>query len=124
MKELLDLLIEYVKGAWRFRRYAVLSAWAVAILGWTALFMLRDVYQAHSRVFVDTKTALKPILKGIAIDQDVNAQLNLVRQSLLSGPQLEPVAIEVGLLDPRVATPQQRLRILDDMRDRIEVGVT
>jgi polysaccharide chain length determinant protein (PEP-CTERM system associated) len=72
---------------------------------------------------VDTKTALKPVLQGIVIDQDVNAQLNLVRQSLLSGPQLEPVAVEVGILDMRTATPQQRLRTLDDMRDRIELGV-
>jgi uncharacterized protein involved in exopolysaccharide biosynthesis len=95
----------------------------VALVGWTALFLMRDVYEAHSRVFVDTKTALKPVLQGIVIDQDVNAQLNLVRQSLLSGPQLEPVAAEVGLLDTRTATPQQRLRILDDMRDRIELGV-
>jgi len=87
------------------------------------LFLMHDVYEAHSRVFVDTKTALKPVLQGIVIDQDVNAQLNLVRQSLLSGPQLEPVAVEVGILDMRTATPQQRLRILDGLRDRIELGV-
>jgi len=123
MQEILDQIIEYAHGAWRFRRYAIVTAWVVALVGWTALFLMRDVYDAHSRVFVDTKTALKPVLQGIVIDQDVNAQLNLVRQSLLSGPQLEPVAVEVGILDMRTATPQQRLRILDDMRDRIELGV-
>lgn len=123
MQEILDQILEYARGAWRFRRYAIVAAWIVAVVGWVALFLMRDVYQAHSRVFVDTKTALKPVLQGIVIDQDVNAQLNLVRQSLLSGPQLEPVAVEVGLLDTRTATPQQRLRILDDMRDRIELGV-
>lgn len=123
MQEILDQIIEYAHGAWRFRRYAIVTAWVVALVGWTALFLMRDVYEAHSRVFVDTKTALKPVLQGIVIDQDVNAQLNLVRQSLLSGPQLEPVAAEVGILDTRTATPQQRLRILDGMRDRIELGV-
>lgn len=124
MKELLDQIIEQAKGAWRFRRYALIGAWVFAILGWTVIFILPDVYQASSRVFVDTKTALKPVIEGLALDQDVNAQLNLVRQSLLSAPQLEPVAQEVGLLDLRTATPQQRLRIIDDLRDRITLTVS
>jgi polysaccharide chain length determinant protein (PEP-CTERM system associated) len=123
MQETLDQVIEHIRGAWRFRRYALIAAWTFAVLGWAVLFVMPDVYQASSRVFVDTKTALKPVLQGIAIDQDVNAQLNLVRQSLLSGPQLEPVASEVGLLDTRTATPERRLRILDDLRDRVELGV-
>lgn len=124
MKDLLDQIIEQVKGAWRFRRYALIGAWVSAILGWTVIFILPDVYQASSRVFVDTKTALKPVIEGLALDQDVNAQLNLVRQSLLSAPQLEPIAQEVGLLDLRTATPQQRLRIINELRDRINLNVS
>lgn len=124
MKELLDQIIEQVRGAWRFRRYALMAAWIFAVVGWTAVFVMPDVYQAGSRVFVDTKTALKPVLQGLTLDQDVNAQLNLVRQSLLSAPQLEPVAQETGLLDLRTATPPQRSRILDDMRSRIDLNVT
>ena len=75
-------------AAWRFRRYALIAAWLFAIAGWTFIFVLPDMYQAGSRVFVDTRTALKPVLQGLTLDQDVNAQLNLVRQSLLSQPQL------------------------------------
>ena len=123
MQEILEQVLEYARGMWRFRRWALLAAWTVALVGWLALFTLPDVYQANTRIFVDTKTALKPVLQGIVIEQDVVAQLNLVRQSLLSGPQLEPVAQEVGLLDVRTMSPQQRLRILNDMRNRIDVGV-
>jgi len=124
MKELLEQIIDQIKGSWRFRRHALIAAWVFAVVGWTAVFVMPDVYQAGSRVFVDTKTALKPVLQGLTLDQDVNVQLNLVRQSLLSAPQLEPVAQEVGLLDMRTATPQQRLRILNDLRDRIDLNVT
>lgn len=123
MHELLEQVIEQVKGSWRFRRYALIAAWVFAAIGWTAVFLMPDVYQAGSRVFVDTKTALKPVLQGLTLDQDVNSQLNLVRQSLLSAPQLEPVAQEVGLLDLRTATPQQRSRILNDLRERIDLNV-
>jgi polysaccharide chain length determinant protein (PEP-CTERM system associated) len=123
MQELLEQVLDQVRGSWRYRRYALIAAWVVAVLGWTFLFTMRDVYQANTRVFVDTKTALKPVLQGLTLDQDVNAQLNLVRQSLLSQPQLQPVAQEVGLVDPRTMSVQQITHALDDMRNRVELNV-
>jgi polysaccharide chain length determinant protein (PEP-CTERM system associated) len=124
MQELLDEVIGHVRGSWRFRRYALTVAWLVALAGWAYVFTLPDIYQANSRVFVDTKTALKPALQGLVLDQDVNAQLNLVRQSLLAGPQLETVAQEAGLLDPRTVTAQQRVRIASDLGARIGLTVS
>jgi len=124
MHETIEQVIDAVRGSWRFRRYALLTAWIAALLGWVVVFTLPDVYQASSRVFVDTKTALKPVLENLVIDQDVNAQLNLVRQALLATPQLEPVAQEVGLVDTRTMTAPQRARVLRDIRDRIKLTVT
>lgn len=123
MQEILDQILEHVRGAWRFRRYALITAWIIAPVGWAGLFTMPDVYEANSRVFVDTKTALSPVLENLVLDQDVNAQLNLVRQSLLAAPQLEPVAAEVGLLDKSANTPQERVRILNDLRSRIDLWV-
>jgi len=124
MQEVLHQIIEIARGSWRFRRYALVGAWLIAIAGWAVIFTLPDMYQASSRVFVDSRTALKPVLQGLTLDQDVNAQLNLVRQSLLSHPQLEPVAQEIGVVDRRTMNPQQALAALGGMRDRIELGVT
>lgn len=124
MQELLDQVLEHVRACWRYRRYALIAAWVFALAGWLVIFMLPDVYQASSRVFVDTRTALKPVLKDLTLDQDVNAQLSLVRQSLLSAPQLEPVAEEVGLIDPRIMTPQQKTRAIDALRERVDFTVT
>jgi polysaccharide chain length determinant protein (PEP-CTERM system associated) len=124
MQEILDQIIDGIRGSWRFRRYALLTAWIIAPIGWAVVFLLPDVYQANSRVFVDTKTALKPVLENLVLDQDVNAQLNLVRQALLAGPQLDPVAQEVGLIDARTMSPQRRLRVVNYMRDRITLNVT
>lgn len=124
MQELFQQILEHAHGIWRFRRYAIVTAWAVAIAGWAFLFFLPDVYQADSRIFVDTKTALKPVLQGIVIDQDVNGQLNLVRQSLLSQAQLEPIAEDTGLVDKRSMTTKQIASTLESMRSRVEVTVT
>jgi polysaccharide chain length determinant protein (PEP-CTERM system associated) len=124
MQELLNSVVDHVRGAWRFRRIALITAWLFAIAGWVVLFVMPDMYLASSRVFVDTKTALKPVLQGLTLEGDVNAQLNLVRQSLLSQPQLEPVAEKFGLIDRRTMTPQQIVRVLDAMQGRIELSVT
>jgi hypothetical protein len=68
------------------------------------VFALPDRYAAFARVFVDTRTALKPVLQGLTVDQDVDAQINYVRQSLLAGPQLEKIAIASGVLPPVLRT--------------------
>jgi polysaccharide chain length determinant protein (PEP-CTERM system associated) len=124
LQDLLQQVFEYVRGAWRFRRYALITAWIIAPVGWVGLFTMPDIYQATSRVFVDTKTALSPVLENLVLDQDVNAQLNLVRQSLLANPQLEPVAEQVGLLDKATMSPQEQLRTLNDLRSRIDLWVS
>ncbi|MEO8019987.1 MAG: XrtA system polysaccharide chain length determinant [Pseudomonadota bacterium] len=123
MQEILQQIIEMVHGSWRFRRFALLGAWLLAVVGWAAIFAMSDMYQASSRVFVDTRTAVKSATQGLTLDQDVNSQLNLVRQSLLSHPQLEPVAAQVGLIDRRTMNPQQALLALAAMREHVEIGV-
>jgi polysaccharide chain length determinant protein (PEP-CTERM system associated) len=124
MQELLNQVVDEVRGSWRFRRYALIAAWIVALVGWAFISVLPDIYKASSRVFVDTKTALKPVIQGLSLDQDINAQLALVRQSLLSQPKLEPVAEKMGLIDKRTMTPQQVLRQLADFQERIGLTVT
>jgi polysaccharide chain length determinant protein (PEP-CTERM system associated) len=123
MQQALDKLISMLRGMWRFHRLAMVVMWITALLTWVVIFMLPDLYEARARVFVDTRTALKPVLQGLAIDQDVNAQINYVRQSLLSTPQLEKVAETTGILDARMTSPQVRLKIIERLRSRVTLTV-
>jgi len=123
MQEQLHNIIELVRGSWRFRRYALVAAWLIALIGWAVIFAMPDLYQANSRVFVDTRTAVKSATLGLTLDQDVASQLNRVQQSLLSQPQLEPVAQKVGLVDRRTMNPQQALGAVGSMRERITLSV-
>src|ERR1700734_3116924 len=103
MRQELDQILDEVRSAWRFRWYGLTAAFVVAIAGWCLVFALPDRYQADARVFVDTRTALKPALQGLTTDQNVDAQINYVRQSLLDGPQLEKIAKETGVLPASVS---------------------
>src|SRR5271169_3262877 len=112
MTPALDHIFDEVRGAWRFRWFALITAFIVAVIGWAVVFALPDRYEADARVFVDTRTALKPALQGLTIDQNVDAQINYVRQSLLEGPQLEAIAKETGVLDASVTDERARAKML------------
>ena len=118
-----DLLLDQVRGAWRFRWLAFAVAVPIALIGWLIIFALPDRYQAQAAVLVDTRTALKPVLQGLATNQDVSVELNYVRQALLAGPQLSRVAEQVGAIPATGISPARRQALLDALRKRIVLTV-
>lgn len=121
MKDLVDKLRDDISGSWRFRWIAVTVAWTVALAGWAVLFLMPDMYEASSRVFVDTRTTLNQVTQGIAVESNVDMQILRVRQSLIGGPQLEKVAREAGVQPRASATPQQIKEFYDGVRKRIQI---
>jgi polysaccharide chain length determinant protein (PEP-CTERM system associated) len=111
-----------LSSAWRFRWWAVATAALVALVGWLLVFSLPDRYEATASVFVDTRTALKPVLQGLTVEQDVDAELNFVRQSLLAGPQLLKVGRESGVL-PDGLDERRQEQLLAQMSNRIDISV-
>src|SRR5882757_10175308 len=124
MTPALDHVFDEIRGAWHFRWAALVAALTFAVAGWAIVFALPDRYAADARVFVDTRTALKPALQGLTTDQNVDAQINYVRQSLLEGPQLEKIARDTGVLPDTTTDLRARGRILDRFSDRIALTVT
>ena len=123
MNPALDHVFDEVRGAWRFRWFALGTAFVVAIAGWLVVFALPDRYESSARVFVDTRTALKPALQGLTVDQNVEGQINFVRQSLLAPPELERIATESGLLPNELTDPSAKAKILDALGSRISLDV-
>ena len=99
-------LIEDAFGMWRFRWVALAVAWTLALVGWAWVLLLPNQYVANARVFVDTKTMLKPLMRGLTVDSDTMTDANVVTQALLTRPQLKTVALETGL-DARATTPEE-----------------
>lgn len=123
MNPLVNQVWDEVSSAWRFRWLALAVAAVLALAGWLGVFALTDRYEAAASVFVDTRTSLKPALQGLTVEQDVDAELNFVRQSLLAGPSLLKIAREGGVLPSYAIDPRLQERLLDAMRGRIDIGV-
>lgn len=120
IKEILDRILDELRGAWRFRWLGLAAAWVVCLLGWFYIYTIPDSYQASATVYVDSRGILRPLLQGLAIDPDVASGLDLVRQVLLSRPQIEQVARETGL-DTMAKTPEQRAQLVRDIQSRISI---
>ena len=88
MHQLIVRILDEIRGAWRFRWHGMAVAWGVCLLGWAYVIHIPDVFEASTRVYVDTQSALRPLLKGLAVEPDVDSDLAVVRQALLSRPRL------------------------------------
>src|SRR5437879_6807959 len=82
-------LLEQLRGTWRFRWVALAAAWSLVIVLWIVVFLVPDTYQASARVFVNTKTTLSEATRGISLEDDVDNQIQRVRQALIGGPELD-----------------------------------
>jgi polysaccharide chain length determinant protein (PEP-CTERM system associated) len=120
MQDILDQTAAILRGVWRRRWLALAVAAVVCLVSWAVILTMPDRYEASARVFVDPSTALKPVIQGLAIEQDMNAELNLVRQTLMSRPHLQKILQETGLA-PKVASPVALERATDALGDRIEI---
>jgi polysaccharide chain length determinant protein (PEP-CTERM system associated) len=120
VNELLGTVYGFARAAWRRRWWAVAAAWLIAVPGWLYVLTIPDRYEASARVFVDARTALRPVLEGIAIEEDYDSQLSLVREALLSRPQLETVARQTNL-DAKAASPAQLDDLVTSLQNEIAV---
>ena len=123
MNPYFDKLLDEVRGAWRYRWLAFGIASVFALLGWLLVFMLPDRYEARASVLIDTRTALKPALEGLATQQDVGVELSYVRESLLTEARLLGIAQLVGLVKEEETNPARSDRAVAGLRKHIVLTV-
>jgi polysaccharide chain length determinant protein (PEP-CTERM system associated) len=123
MQEILNQIMTEIRGAWRFRWVAMVIAWIICIVGWPAVFMLPDQFEAEARFHVDTTTRLDEVMGGVIISADEFSQIELVRQAMLSTPVLETVARETDL-DLRAHTPEEKQALIASLQSKINIRST
>jgi polysaccharide chain length determinant protein (PEP-CTERM system associated) len=121
MYEVWGQFVEQLSGMWRFRWRALVVAWCLALVGWAWVYTLPNIYSASARVHVDTESALRPLLRGLAVETNIQEQLNFMTRALLSRPQLEKVARETDL-DLRAQTPREMEEIIDKLQRKIHIA--
>ena len=123
MAELQALLLTFLKAIGKYRWYAVGIAWVVCVVGWTVVYRMPDDYQASARVYVDTQSILKPLLSGMTTVPNVEQQVQFMRRTLISRPNVERVMRMVDL-DIKSKSVQEHEKLVDDLTAQIKISGT
>jgi polysaccharide chain length determinant protein (PEP-CTERM system associated) len=122
MMHQLDSLLEQLRGLWRFRWIGMAVAWVVLVFALVVITVLPNRYEASATVFVDTQTAVSAATRTLTLDENTDSQIQQVREALLGGPQLGKIADDTGLT-ARARTPEERQRVIDKLRNQIQIAL-
>jgi polysaccharide chain length determinant protein (PEP-CTERM system associated) len=121
MQEALAQILSYVWGVWRYRWLALIVAWLVAVGGWAFVWQMPESYVATARVYVDTNSVLRPLLRGLAIAPNIDQRISMMSRTLLSRPNLEKLA-RMTDLDLTATTEAQKEALIARLRDSISLA--
>lgn len=121
MQELFHFIRIEVRGSWRYRWWAIITAWLLCVMGWLFVFTMPDIYEARAQVFVDADSRLADVMGDVGVAPGVGSRVFIVRQAMLGRPQLERVARETDL-DLRARDSEEKEALITALRDRIGVA--
>jgi polysaccharide chain length determinant protein (PEP-CTERM system associated) len=119
--EIKALVLHFLRGIWKNRWIAILIAWPLLFVGVVAVDQMKDRYLAETKVYIDTSSVLKPLLRGLAIQSDFDAIVRLMIGKLLSRPNLERAARLMDM-DIYVDSPKEMEALVLKIRDRVNIS--
>ena len=112
MDELLQQLFTILRGMWHRRWIGLVVAWLVGIVGAIVVYNIPDRYEATARIYVDTQSVLKPLMSGLAVQPNVDQQVNMLARTLISRPNVEKL-IRSSDMDLLVRNEREKERLVD-----------
>lgn len=91
MNEIYQQIISIIYGVWQKRIYAVTVAWIICIVGWVIVAQVPNRYESNARIHVDAENLLKPLLGNMTVRNNIYEQIRMMRQTLISRPNIEKV---------------------------------
>lgn len=124
MHETVVLVLTQIRMVWRFRWLSLVIALVLCISGWIAVVLLPNQFEVTAKVFLDTSSMLRPLLRGLAIDDRAQQDsTNMMRRTLLVRPNLESVARKTDM-DLKAKTPEAFEELLNGLAKNIQVSGT
>jgi uncharacterized protein involved in exopolysaccharide biosynthesis len=121
MSTLLVLARRLFKAAWRYRWLAVAVSWVICGVGWAYVYTIPNSYEASARLYVDADAILTPLLRGLAVDNGLGQQLDILQRTLLSRPNLEKLVSNTDL-DLSVTGPADLESLVSGLGNAIKIN--
>ena len=120
MEELISQLSSILRGMWKFRWLGLIVAWVVGAATAVAAFKVPDRYEAMARIFVDTQSILKPLMSGLAVQPNVDQQVNMLSRTLISRPNIEKL-VRMADLDLKSESKNQQESLIESLMKSVEI---
>jgi polysaccharide chain length determinant protein (PEP-CTERM system associated) len=122
LDEIKELVFKYLRGIWKFRWIGVGIAWIVLVAGILVVDQIKNRYTAVTKLYIDSSSILTPLLKGLAVESDLDAAVQLMVRQLLNRPNLERI-VRLADLDLEVVDANQMEAIINEIRNRINIAL-
>lgn len=120
MKDLLNHITATLEGMWQKRWYGLLAAWIIGGLAALVVARIPDKYEASARVYLDTKTVLRPLMRDLAVDLDIDQTVSLLFRTLITRPNVEQL-IKNSNFELEGKTQAERDGMVDGLMQEIKV---
>ncbi|MDD5297569.1 MAG: GNVR domain-containing protein [Rhodocyclaceae bacterium] len=114
MDEAIRQILFFVKGMWSKRWIGLVMAWLVGVLGMAVVLRMPDKFEATARIYVDTQSVLKPLMSGLAVQPNVDQQINILSRTLISRPNIEKL-VRMTDMDLKLRSKEDREKLIDEL---------
>jgi polysaccharide chain length determinant protein (PEP-CTERM system associated) len=121
MQDLVKRVRSELRGMWRYRWHALGVAWVTCLLGWLAVYLTPDTYEAKARFYLDTSSAIDPFVRDLSVGLDVDKQVDLVKKMVVGREALLKVARETDL-DIGAKTPEEVEALVERLQFAVQVS--
>jgi polysaccharide chain length determinant protein (PEP-CTERM system associated) len=120
MEMLIAQLLVVVRRMWKYRWIGLIVAWVAGVVGAVVVFVLPDRYEASARIYVDTQSILKPLMSGLAVQPNVEQQVQMLSRTLISRPNVEKL-VRMADLDLKSQTRAQQEATIETVTSNLSI---
>lgn len=121
MQDQLADILDYIKGVVRHKWVIIIFAWIISACGWVYVYKMPNQYKSEARVHVDTRTMLRPLLRGLAVQSDVTGLVAIMKKLMLTQQNMLKIA-ELAGVDGDFNSDKGRYKIVNDLKDHLQIG--
>lgn len=114
-------VIYFSKGILRNKWVITIVAWLICLAGWSYVYNMPDIYLSKARVHVDTRTMLRPLLKGMAVQTDIRGLVMIMKKLMFTQHNLISVA-ELAGMDVDLTSESKLQKLIKTLRDNVTIS--
>ncbi len=97
MQDQIINILYFAKGIFKNKWIITLVATLICFPAWVFVYRMPDIYNSTARVHVDTRTMLRPLLRGMAVQTDVKGLVMIMKKLMFTQQNMIKVAELAGM---------------------------